>query len=59
MADDARFLLFETSDCDSRLGVAQIDEGDDSFLILGQVCLSEEAVIVAYGRAFIDHAEAL
>ena len=59
MADDARFLLLETSDRDSRLGVAQIDKSDYSFLILGKVCLSEEAVVVAYGCAFVDHTEAL
>ena len=59
MADDARFLLFEACDRDSRLGMTQIDKSDDSFLILGQVCLSEEAVIVAYGCAFVDHTEAL
>ena len=58
MTDDARLLLLEASDSDSCLGMAQVDKSNNSFLILRQVCLSEKAVVVAYGCAFVDDTEA-
>ena len=59
MADNARLLLLEASDGDGGLRVTEVDEGDNSLLFLGQVCLSEETIVVADCSALADDTEAL
>ena len=59
MADNTGLLLLEASNCDRRLRVAQIHKRHNPLLLFRQVILPEESVVVAYGRAFVDDAEAL
>lgn len=54
MTDNTRFLAFEASDSDRGLGMAEIDEGDNSFCLLGEVILAEETIVVDNRSAFVD-----
>jgi len=39
--------------------MAEINEGDDSFVFLGEIILAEETIVVHNCRAFVDDSEAL
>lgn len=59
MADDTGLLLLEASDSDSCFRVTQVNEGHDSLLLFGQICLSKETVVVADGSTFVNNAKTL
>jgi hypothetical protein len=61
VADDTCLTLLEAGDCDGSLGVTHVHEGHDSLLrlLVGEVSLSEEAVIVNDGGGLVDDAEAV
>ena len=59
VTDNARFLAFEASNGYCGLGMAEVDEGDDSLCLLGEVILAEETIVVNNRSAFVDDSEAL
>ena len=57
MSDDASFLLLEASDSDGCLGVAHVDESDNSLISFVEVSLTEETIVVDDCCALIDNAK--